>query len=184
VPQRPLGARYRVLLVPGWMECSPLNLHAHRASRASIILRNREFPVPGFVQVLTLDDAWCVTPDKFECISRRRSAWCTKAELSDRIDSGQVIHFCPSDQFSSPSEPSKINRDRLPRAPFANGRPPAHSTRHLQALFPPPCAVLRPYPPKHARATNAIGSFSTVSRSHDRHRSRITPFCRPFVFIF
>src|SRR5467141_14888 len=27
------------------------------------------------------------TPDKFECISRRRSAWCTKAELSDRADS-------------------------------------------------------------------------------------------------
>src|SRR5713226_7497160 len=27
------------------------------------------------------------TPDKFECIGRRRSAWCTKAELSDRADS-------------------------------------------------------------------------------------------------
>src|SRR6266404_9277046 len=27
------------------------------------------------------------TPDTFECISRRRSAWCTKAELSDRADS-------------------------------------------------------------------------------------------------
>ncbi len=27
------------------------------------------------------------TPGKFECISRRRSAWCTKAELSDRADS-------------------------------------------------------------------------------------------------
>src|SRR5712664_4978433 len=26
-------------------------------------------------------------PDKFECIGRRRSAWCTKAELSDRADS-------------------------------------------------------------------------------------------------
>src|SRR5882724_8875910 len=25
--------------------------------------------------------------DKFECIGRRRSAWCTKAELSDRADS-------------------------------------------------------------------------------------------------
>jgi hypothetical protein len=25
-----------------------------------------------------------VTPDKFECIGRRRSAWCTKAELSGR----------------------------------------------------------------------------------------------------
>ena len=25
--------------------------------------------------------------DLFECISRRRSAWCTKAELSDRADS-------------------------------------------------------------------------------------------------
>src|SRR5258708_1604163 len=28
-----------------------------------------------------------ITNDKFECISRRRSAWCTKAELSDRADS-------------------------------------------------------------------------------------------------
>src|SRR5882724_940897 len=27
------------------------------------------------------------TPGKFECIGRRRSAWCTKAELSDRADS-------------------------------------------------------------------------------------------------
>src|SRR3989454_6557349 len=27
------------------------------------------------------------SPGKFECISRRRSAWCTKAELSDRADS-------------------------------------------------------------------------------------------------
>src|SRR6266446_916382 len=26
-------------------------------------------------------------PDEFECISQRRSAWCTKAELSDRADS-------------------------------------------------------------------------------------------------
>src|SRR2546428_627959 len=25
--------------------------------------------------------------DEFECIGRRRSAWCTKAELSDRADS-------------------------------------------------------------------------------------------------
>src|SRR6266481_2358975 len=35
--------------------------------------------------------AWCLsspsdksTPDKFECIGRRRSAWCKKAELSGR----------------------------------------------------------------------------------------------------
>src|SRR6266852_3678770 len=28
-----------------------------------------------------------VTSDKFECISRRGSAWCTKAELGDRVDS-------------------------------------------------------------------------------------------------
>ena len=31
-------------------------------------------------------DSGCVD-DKFECISRRRSGWCTKAELSDRADS-------------------------------------------------------------------------------------------------
>src|SRR6266852_1313951 len=28
-----------------------------------------------------------LSPDKFECIGRRRSAWCTKAELSDQADS-------------------------------------------------------------------------------------------------
>ena len=28
-----------------------------------------------------------ISTEKFECIGRRRSAWCTKAELSDRADS-------------------------------------------------------------------------------------------------
>src|SRR5258708_40287882 len=28
-----------------------------------------------------------IRPVKFECIGRRRSAWCTKAELSDQADS-------------------------------------------------------------------------------------------------
>src|SRR5882724_5230332 len=28
-----------------------------------------------------------ISPEKFECIGRRRSAWCTKAELSDQADS-------------------------------------------------------------------------------------------------
>src|SRR5258708_25319306 len=28
-----------------------------------------------------------ISPYKFECIGRRRSAWCTKAELSDQADS-------------------------------------------------------------------------------------------------
>src|SRR5713226_8518 len=40
-------------------------------------------PFVGCVPTLV----WGITPDKFECIGRRRSAWCTKAELSDRADS-------------------------------------------------------------------------------------------------
>ena len=42
------------------------------------------------------------TPDKFECIGRRRSAWCTKAELSDRAQVPLDRSTLPVTAFTRP----------------------------------------------------------------------------------
>src|SRR5712692_10765050 len=53
---------------------------------------NRRTPLPArLVQMLQSPDevhvAIKIGNEKFECIGQRRSAWCTKAELSDPADS-------------------------------------------------------------------------------------------------
>src|SRR3984893_17514574 len=45
------------------------------------------FHVPPCVSPVKRPDAVSQSLGKFECIGRRRSAWCTKAELSDPADS-------------------------------------------------------------------------------------------------
>src|SRR6267154_78464 len=60
-------------------------------------------------------------PGKFECIGQRRSAWCTKAELSDRADSETPRRLTHADYVLHRAGCSQEDDLRLPALRLSAG---------------------------------------------------------------